>query len=845
MTQPPRKPYRPRPSAPPQAGLFPDSGNVLAGIVERIRFRADDTGFSVLLVQPDGDFPPVAVVGFLSGIREGERVEFEGEWGDHPRFGRQFKATIANPIIPTTSDGIEKFLASGTVKNIGPALAKRIVSLFGEASLEIIENEPQRLLEVPGLGKKKLTGVIESWKKQSEVKEVLLFLQNFDIPLYLAEKIFRVYGPNATQMLREDPYRLATDIYGVGFRTADRIAQKMGISKDAPGRCAAGILYVLNQLAEREGHIFVPYRVLIHETSKILDISQDLVESAIETLHRNGGVVIESFGHCLLDDKQELETDSKNNRKAVYSQAFHSAESEVARRMATLAQSQRDEPRMEAALRGKGAHGDTLPDRLSAVAQRSLEGGMATHDQARAIEGALTKKVLIVTGGPGTGKTTIVDAVTKLYTQLGLTVLLGAPTGRAAKRLTEITKHEARTIHRMLEFSWTSGGFVRDASQPLSADVVVIDEASMVDIHLMAHLLRAVPDSASFILVGDVDQLPSVGPGNVLRDLIDSNVVPVIRLQEVFRQAKESFIVENAHRINRGEMPREPKGAAAEDLRDYYFIEENDAERCADILIELCKERIRERFGLDPIDDVQVISPMQRGSLGVQRLNVQLQEALNPPSKIPSIKSGDRTFRQGDKLIQIRNNYEKNVFNGDIGIIRNIDPSAGSITVEYDSGRVEYTKGSLDEVVHAYAVTVHKSQGSEYPAVVIPLHTQHYPMLQRNLVYTALTRAKRLAVFIGSKKALGMAIKNAKVRRRWSHLAERTRSFAGLPLLPKEEVPAHPEKDTPEVATEEKESSSSWDERPPDHIYENEGGEEDEDDFPPLPGELTYHPLEG
>ncbi len=836
MTQPPHTPHRPRPRKLSQAGLFPDSGNELVGTVERIRFKADDTGFSVLLVQPEGDFPPVAVVGYLSSIREGERVEFEGEWSDHPRFGRQFKATIANPVVPTTSEGIERFLASGTIKNIGPALAKRIVSLFGEDSLEVIENDPEQLLKVPGLGRKKLAEVIESWRSQSEVKEVLLFLQNYDVPLYLAEKIFRAYGPRATQILREDPYRLATDIYGIGFRTADRIAQKMGVPKDAPSRCAAGVLYVLDRLAEGEGHIFVPNGVLLNEASKILDISQDLIESAVETLHQNSRIVIESFDVSLGEDEQGLEPDGEKNRKAVYSQIFHAAECEVARCMATLTQGQRDEPRMEAALRGKGVHGDTLQDRLSAMARRSLEGGMATHDQARAIEGALAEKVLIVTGGPGTGKTTVIDAVTKLYSQLGLTILLGAPTGRAAKRLTEVTKQEARTIHRLLEFSWASGGFVRDASNPLSTDAVVIDEASMVDIHLMAHLLRAIPDTASVILVGDVDQLPSVGPGNVLRDLIDSGVVPVVRLQEVFRQAKESFIVENAHRINRGEMPREPRGAAAEDLRDYYFIEENDAERCADILIELCRERIRERFGLDPINDVQVISPMQRGSLGVQSLNVRLQEALNPPSEAPSIQSGGRTFRQGDKLIQIRNNYEKNVFNGDIGVIRNIDPSAGSLSVAYDSGTVEYTKDSLDEVFHAYVITVHKSQGSEYPAVVIPLHTQHYPMLQRNLVYTALTRAKRLAVFIGSKKALAIAIKNAKVRRRWSHLAERIRKFAGLSSSPKELG-----ENTLTPATTGNEIPSPWDERPPDFVYESEG--RDDDDIPPLPGELTYHPI--
>lgn len=842
-----------RMKTPSQSGLFPDTGGTLVGSVERIRFRADDTGYSVLVVQPDGEYPPLAVVGYLSSIQEGERIEFEGEWKEHPRFGRQFQAIASKHIIPTTAEGIEKFLASGTVKNIGPALAKRIVARFGEESLEVIESEPRRLLEIPGLGEKKLTGMIESWQSQSEIKEVMLFLQNHDVPLHMAEKVYRAYGSAAIQVLREDPYRLATDIYGVGFRTADRVAQKIGIPADSPRRCEAGAVYVLNRLGESDGHVYVPMEELLVRAAEILEVSREQVAEAVESLRKSGEVIVEDIGIPAAS-----ETPGAAGQYAVYTQPYHAAETEVARRLSALITAPRDKARLEAALRGKGASGDTIKERLSAVSKRAIEGGAATGEQARAIEGALAEKVLVVTGGPGTGKTTIIQAVTRLYSDLGLQVLLGAPTGRAAKRLSEVTGHEAATIHRLLEYTWASGGFTRDASQPLVADAVIIDEASMMDIHLIAHLLRAVPDAATFVLVGDVDQLPSVGPGTVLRDVIESEALPVVKLREVFRQAKESLIVENAHRVNRGEMPFEPKGA--EELRDYYFIEENDAERCADILVELCRDRIRQRFDLDPIADVQIIAPMQRGTLGVQKLNARLQEVLNPPGAGGSIQSGGRAFRPGDKLIQTRNNYEKNVFNGDIGIIVSVDPSQGSIRVNFDPNIIEYTQSALDEVVHAYAVTIHKSQGSEYPAVIIPLHTQHYPMLQRNLVYTALTRARKLAIFIGSKRALAMAVKNAQVRRRWSHLASRIRQNAGLaPRQPEEtesanSVDAVETMPPPAVDAEKKdgvkekkdESNSSWDERPPDSVYEAGAVEQDfgEDDYPPPGGELTYHPVD-
>ncbi len=837
-----RKPATRRPAAqPPQGRLFPADGGELVGTVERIRFRAEDTGYSVLLVQPDNaDFARVAVVGHLSSIREGERVRFAGDWKEHPRFGRQFHAQSANPLPPTTLEGIEKYLASGIIKNIGPALARRIVEHFGEKSLDVLDNQPERLQEVNGLGAKKLESIVESWKSQSEVKEIMLFLRQYDVPLHLSEKILRTYGANAIQVVRGDPYRLAAEIHGVGFKSADRIARRLGIPADAPARLEAGAFYVLNQLAEQEGHSFLPYADLVEAAAEMLETEEDALAATLDGLGKGGSLVIES-AHL-------SENLSSSANKRVYARPLYAAECEVARRLATLIQSPRDEARLQTALRGEGAPGANTTERLRALARRALEGGVANEAQGAAIEGALTDKVLVVTGGPGTGKTTIVSAVTSLYAKLGLEVVLGAPTGRAAKRLSEVTGHEAGTIHRLLEFSWHAGGFTRDAENPLTADVMIVDEASMLDVHLTAHLLRAVPDAATLVMVGDVDQLPSVGPGNVLGDVIASETPKVVRLKEVFRQSSESLIVENAHRVNRGEMPRGGKPGADGAPLDYYFIEESEAERCADLLVELCRERIPERFGLDPIKDVQVISPMQRGVLGVQSLNGRLQETLNPAGGT-ALQSGGRAFRTGDKVIQVRNNYEKDVFNGDIGVVRSVSTEEGGIRVAFDARLVDYTRSALDEVVHAYAITVHKSQGSEYPAVVIPLHTQHYPMLQRNLVYTALTRAQRLVVLVGTKKALGIAVGNARVRQRWSGLPERIRREANRPPLP---APA------PAPATEEDtmgDDAHYAGGEPPDSVYEEEaiGGGEDfsadaddplsGDDFPDA-DELTYHPVE-
>ncbi len=813
-------------SPPPssQTTLFPGDNGTLSGTVERVRFRAEETGYTVLLIQPEGDFPRVAAVGRLPAVREGEHFRFEGEWKEHPRFGKQFQVSAAYPVVPTTAEGIEKYLASRTVKHIGPVLAERIVARFGENALEVLDESPEKLLGVPGLGKKKLGEIVESWRSQREVKELMLFLQQFDIPLYLAEKIFRAYGTSAIQILRENPFRLALDIFGVGFRTADEIAKKIGIPPDAPGRCEAGANYILLQLAERDGHVFVPRPHLIEKSAEMLGVSPGLIERAIEARRKAGSLVVEETPASAPEAEG-----GAGPAGAVYMTALHAAEAEAARRLAAISRTSIDAARLEAALLGKGIPAAPLKERLCAFARTALAGGQATHDQANAIQAAMTEKVLIVTGGPGTGKTTIINAVVRLYDQLGLQVLLGAPTGRAAKRLSEVTQREAATIHRLLDFSWSTGGFTRNAAQPLLADVVIVDEASMLDISLLAHLLRAVPDPAVFILVGDVDQLPSVGPGNSLRDAIESGAFPVARLREVFRQEKESLIVENAHRVNRGEMPRSGEGP---DL-DYYFIEEPDPERCADRAVEICRERIPARFGLDPIADVQVIAPMRRGTLGVQNLNARLQEALNPGGGGPAFQRGGEFFRIGDKLMQTRNNYQKNIFNGDIGLISGVDPESQSIRVAYDGEIVEYAAAELDEVIHAYAVTVHKSQGSEYPAVVVPIHTQHYPMLQRNLIYTAMTRGKRLVVFLGTKKALAIALKNAKVRRRWSRLAERLRREMDLPL-PAPDAGSDPAPPRGEA---------SHDEAPPDAIYEEEAGGEAEGDFPG-PGELTYHPVE-
>ena len=755
----------PKKSKNTQDKLFENEQNILTGIVQRVRFQSNDSGFAVLLVELENEIgDPITVVGSLNALKVGERVKFEGFWKEHPRFGKQLQVKTYSEIKPTTSEEIEKYLSSGIIKNIGPALAKRIVKFFGEKTLDVMEKTPKQLLKIPGIGEKKLQEIEESWETQSEMKEVMIFLRKYDIPINLSGRIFQTYGPDTIRILKENPYRLVTDIFGVGFQTADKIALSMGTKFDDPSRCAAGAMYILKETSEREGHVLLPQIELESKASNLLGVEPSQITDVINELIKRELVFVEKF----------LPLNQKKSVHSIYLQPLYCAEEEVSKRVKILSEQKKDIARINLAIQKRGLTGESTEEKLSNYAKQALEGGQANNEQSLAIEKSLLDKVLVITGGPGTGKTTVIKAITNLYNNLGLQILLGAPTGRASKRLSEVTNHKATTIHRMLEYDWGSGGFLKDSSNPLTSDCIIIDESSMLDIYLTSSLLRAIPDNCTVIMVGDVDQLPSVGPGNVLKDIIESRSVTVVRLTQIYRQNEKSLIVQNAHRINQGNLPVEGiMDIKNKIIPDYLFVEESDPENCVNKILELCKNRIPAQYELDPINEIQVISPMQRGTLGVKNLNICLQEILNPKIGSENFNIGDRSFRVGDKLIQIRNNYEKNIFNGDIGIIQNCDISNSNIKVAYDSNLIEYSFNELDELTHAFAITVHKSQGSEYPVVIIPLHTQHYPMLQRNLVYTALTRAKKLVVFVGTKKAMSIAVRNGDVKQRYSLLSDR------------------------------------------------------------------------
>ena len=755
----------PKKSKNTQDKLFENEQNILTGIVQRVRFQSNDSGFAVLLVELENEIgDPITVVGSLNALKVGERVKFEGFWKEHPRFGKQLQVKTYSEIKPTTSEEIEKYLSSGIIKNIGPALAKRIVKFFGEKTLDVMEKTPKKLLKIPGIGEKKLQEIEESWETQSEMKEVMIFLRKYDIPINLSGRIFQTYGPDTIRILKENPYRLVTDIFGVGFQTADKIALSMGTKFDDPSRCAAGAMYILKETSEREGHVLLPQIELESKASNLLGVEPSQITDVINELIKRELVFVEKF----------LPLNQKKSVHSIYLQPLYCAEEEVSKRVKILSEQKKDIARINLAIQKRGLTGESTEEKLSNYAKQALEGGQANNEQSLAIEKSLLDKVLVITGGPGTGKTTVIKAITNLYNNLGLQILLGAPTGRASKRLSEVTNHKATTIHRMLEYDWGSGGFLKDSSNPLTSDCIIIDESSMLDIYLTSSLLRAIPDNCTVIMVGDVDQLPSVGPGNVLKDIIESRSVTVVRLTQIYRQNEKSLIVQNAHRINQGNLPVEGiMDIKNKIIPDYLFVEESDPENCVNKILELCKNRIPAQYELDPINEIQVISPMQRGTLGVKNLNICLQEILNPKIGSENFNIGDRSFRVGDKLIQIRNNYEKNIFNGDIGIIQNCDISNSTIKVAYDSNLIEYSFNELDELTHAFAITVHKSQGSEYPVVIIPLHTQHYPMLQRNLVYTALTRAKKLVVFVGTKKAMSIAVRNGDVKQRYSLLSDR------------------------------------------------------------------------
>lgn len=717
----------------------------LSGQIERITYTNEENGYTIARVKIYGQRDLVTVVGFLMSPTPGEILNMRGEWINHPKFGEQFKVVDYKTTVPATVFGIQKYLGSGLIKGLGPVIAGRIVKKFGEKTLDIIENDIEKLVMVEGIGKKRIAMIQNAWDEQKEIRDVMLFLQSHGVSSGYATKIFKQYKNRSIAVVTENPYRLAMDIFGIGFVIADSIAEKLGFPKDSPLRVEAGILYVLHQLSD-EGHVFYPYEYLVKKSLETLGVERDAIVEAL------GGLAINK--KIVLEDLNESIDEFKENNKGVYLAKFHLCETSIATRLKTLS------------IAPKSIRSVNVENALEWVQER-LDIRLA-ENQAKAIRCALENKIMVITGGPGTGKTTIINAILKIFSKLRVKTLLAAPTGRAAKRMSEATGHEAKTIHRLLEYSFAKGGFQKNEEKPLSCDLLILDEVSMIDTILMHHLTKAIPTFATVILVGDVNQLPSVGAGNVLNDIIASGVTPVVELKEIFRQARESRIIVNAHQINNGILPIFEDDVPG---NDFFFIQQEDPEKVLEIILELTKERIPKRFGLDPVDDIQVLTPMHKGVVGAENLNMELQKSLNPAQV--EITRGSRNFRVNDKVMQIRNNYDKEVFNGDIGRIVGIRPDENEITVLFDGRNVVYEFYELDELVLAYAVSVHKSQGSEYPAVVIPVLTQHYILLQRNLIYTAITRGRNLVVMVGTRKALAMGVNNDKTQKRFTHLRYR------------------------------------------------------------------------
>ncbi len=715
---------------------------IIHGLLEKISYHNEASDFVVAKLREKDKRELTTIVGNLSGINPGESLKVTGQWVHNKKFGEQFRVETFEVAIPATLLGIQKYLASGLIKGIGPIMSERIVEKFGLDTLEVIEKKPERLSEVEGIGSKRISMIKKTWEEQKEIKEIMIFLQGHGVSASYSAKIYKQYGNQSIEVVRENPYRLAHDLYGTGFITADKIAQNLGIDRNSLIRAKAGLIYVLNQLTE-EGHVYYPENQLIHKAKEILRVDEEIVIQAVRELSKEKEIFLEDLN-------------AEGNLRAVYLPLFYTAETGVAQGLVNL---------KESPSKIRPIH----PERAIEWVQQKLDIELA-QGQEEAVLLAANSKVLVITGGPGTGKTTIITAILRIFQQLKLRVLLAAPTGRAAKRMNEATGWEAKTIHRLLEYSPHKGGFKKDQDDPLEADVVIIDEASMVDTLLMHHLLKAIPPHAHLILVGDVDQLPSVGPGNVLKDIIKSGKFTVVMLTEIFRQARESMIVVNAHRVNQGQLPfLKEVGEAGE--ADFQFIQEEDPEKILQVILSLCSEKIPAPFTYHPLREIQVLTPMHKGTIGVTNLNIELQKKLNPgPS---GITRGTWNFKQGDKVMQIVNNYDKDVFNGDIGWISRIDPEEREVVIDFDGRAVPYDYSDLDEVVLAYAVSVHKSQGSEYPVVILPVVIQHYLLLQRNLIYTGITRAKKRMVLIGTKKAVAMAIRNNKPQRRYTLLSER------------------------------------------------------------------------
>ena len=711
-------------------------------VVERITYQNPENGYSVMKVKVKGYDDLVTLVGNLLEVPAGSVLLCEGDWKVDKRYGSQFVCQTWEEVMPATIYGIEKYLGSGLVKGIGPKFAQLIVKQFGVDTIEVIETDIERLYEVPGIGKKRVEKIRESWEKQKDIKNVMLFLQGYGVSTAYAAKIYRQYGKESIDKVKENPYRLADDIWGIGFKTADGIAGKMGYGKNDLRRCKSGIIYTLNQLAN-EGHLYAEEEQLVKAATDLLEAEEDSIRKALADMARTEDLKIEDG--------------------AIYLPPFYYAETGAANRLLALL---------------RESEGNLFATRFNAAELSKAAGITYDEVQLQAIGEALRSKVMVLTGGPGTGKTTTTQGIITALKHLGLRILLAAPTGRAAKRMSEATGMEAKTIHRLLEYN-PKDGYKRNDENPLEGDALIVDECSMIDIILMNSLMKAVPTSMRLVMVGDIDQLPSVGAGNVLRDIMESGKIPVIRLTRIFRQAQSSRIVMSAHAINQGRFPDTSNGKDT----DFFFMQQEDPERVAAEIVNLVKNRLPKAYHRKT-SDIQVLTPMQRGIVGAANLNMALQQALNPSGV--SLNRSGYSFRQSDRVMQLRNNYDKDVFNGDLGFVESVDLEERTLAVNFDGRLVEYDASELDELTLAYATTIHKSQGSEYPIVVMPVLMTHYVMLQRNLIYTGITRAKKICVLIGTKKALSFAIRNMTVLKRNTRLKERLNPAFAQPVSPKQ-----------------------------------------------------------
>lgn len=749
----------------------------MSGNVERVTYHNEENGYCVLRVQVKGHKELVTLVGKVPRVSEGEVVEARGKWTRHKEHGLQFEALDLKLVPPNTTAGVARYLASGLVKGIGPVYAERLAARFGTAIFQVIEEQPERLSEIKGLGQARIARIKKTWQEQKSVFDIMLFLQEHGVGGARAQRIHKAYGAKAVELIRANPFRLAREVRGFGFKLADQIAQSMGVRRDAPERVQAGLEHVLQQM-QAQGHCAYPVEQLFEESRALLEVSPGELEQGLAALQSLGRIVIESV----------------RGVRCAYTARMHQTEIDLAYRFLTL------------------AHGEKpwrVEDPAAEIAWAQEHVGITlAPSQREALIQVLGSKVSVITGGPGVGKTTLTRSLLEILNKLGMHVTLCAPTGRAAKRMAESTGREAKTVHRMLGFDPSSKGFKHDQNKPLETDVVILDECSMVDVSLLNSVIKAVPKHGAFLMVGDVNQLPSVGPGQALADVLGSGVVTSVHLREIFRQAASSKIIVNAHRINQGEFPEkaDPKGPAS----DFFFIRREQPEEISGELLDLVAKRLPKHYGFHPMRDIQVLCPMIRTPLGTRALNAELQKALNPRgAEQPSVERYGNKFLVGDKVMVTQNDYEKDVFNGDVGFIHWIDPEEEKVSIDFDGRMVDFEFTELDSVVLAYATTIHKSQGSEYPCVVLPVSTQHFMMLRRNLIYTGVTRGKKLVVLIGQVRALGMALTTQDGLRRWTNLEERLRAGvgsmaeisaleagggkAGLPALPDEEWLPYPD----------------------------------------------------